>query len=103
MNNNFLDFENSIKKYISPENKLFVLKRQNLSCIRPIPGYFCPISITNNSIFDASGYCFDFIDEKADNNDVNNIFAICPNCYCVKKRFAKLSKHQDNDMQIENY
>lgn len=29
MNNNFLDFENSFKKYINPENKLYVLQRQN--------------------------------------------------------------------------
>lgn len=99
MNNNFLDFENSVKKYITPENKLYVLQRQNLSCARPIPGYNCPISLTNNGIFDASGFCFDFVDEKADNNNVNNIYAVCPNCFCVKKRYAKLIKQNEDVME----
>ena len=86
MSVNPLDLENSVKKYISNENKLIVLQRQNYSCAKPIPHYICPISFTNSSYFDESGYSFDFIDQKLDNNNVNNIIAICPNCFCVKKR-----------------
>jgi hypothetical protein len=56
--------------------------------IRPIPGYYCPISITNNGIFDASGYCFDFFDEKVDNNNIDNIYALYH--ICVKKSIKKL-------------
>lgn len=105
MTTNVLDFENNIKKYISDENKLFVLQRQNFSCARPISDYVCPISIINNSLFDASGYCFEFLNEKFDNNNVNNIIAVCPNCFCVKKKFSKmLLKQQEinNHMDLCN-
>jgi hypothetical protein len=89
-------------RYISEKIKKSVLELQNYKCANNpnlpaanLHDYKCLLWICYDGHFDLSGYDFDHIEEfcKSQNNSINNIQALCPNCHSVKtKKFMKNKK-----------
>jgi len=88
---------------ISETIKKNILIKQNFQCAnnpyRPalnLSDYKCYLWIHNNGYFDEATYNIHHIDEYklSNNNTINNIQALCPNCYAVKvNRFNKQKQH----------
>jgi 5-methylcytosine-specific restriction endonuclease McrA len=79
---------------ISEKVKKEILKRQENKCANKdnINGYKCLLWKYEGGNFDSAKYEFDHIEEYSltQNNSVNNIQALCPNCHAVKtKMFIK--------------
>ena len=81
----------------------YILTRQNNKCantpFKPainLYNYNCYLWMYNNGNFDESGYIIHHINEYnlSMDNSINNIQALCPNCYAVKlNRYNKQHKH----------
>ena len=98
-------------RYITEKVKKSVLEFQNYKCannsIHPalnLHDYKCLLWICYDGTFDDSGFDFDHIDEHSITNDnsINNIQALCPNCHRVKtKKFMKNKKHFTSTQMAE--
>ena len=86
-------------RYISPNIKYHILQNQNNKCannpFRPainLSDYMCLLWKTNSGFFDEAGYEIEHINEFSltFNNSFDNIQALCPSCYRVKRnKFLK--------------
>ncbi len=92
-----------ISNNISEEVKQIILLRQDNKCANKpfapalnLHDYTCYQWKFNYGNFDESSYIIHHINEYiiSRNNSINNIQALCPNCYAVKlNKFNKQKKH----------
>ena len=93
------------RKYILKKYKDRIVMNQNNKCankpLNPaanLTGYMCLLWQCNDGTFDESGYQIDHIVEYCEeqNNNIDNLQALCPNCHAVKtKRYMMQNKPDD--------
>jgi 5-methylcytosine-specific restriction endonuclease McrA len=88
-------------RYISKKTKLELLNRQNQKCannpndpISSFTSYKCLLWKYQDGSFDLSGYEVDHIIERSlcNNNNINNLQLLCPNCHSYKTKMFKTNK-----------
>lgn len=98
------------KRYINKSTKEAVIDRQGYRCANNpsnpatnLADYQCLLWKYQNGIFDGAGYQFDHIDEicKSNDNSINNIQALCPNCHAVKTKKFLNNKMQFTSTQMK--
>ena len=80
---------------ITETMKEFILNKQQYKCSNSVKDYPCLLWAFKNGDFDEAGYIVDHKDEYclSFNNSIDNIEALCPQCYSVKtNRFIKNNK-----------
>lgn len=86
----------SIKRKVTESQKKTVAGKQNFKCKGNVDDYECPLYFNKrDGMFDEAGYEIDHINElsKSNNNDIDNLQALCPMCHRVKtKRFNQIKK-----------
>lgn len=91
-------------RIIQDKVKREVLKKQEYKCANQygINGYKCLLWRYENGSFDLSGYQFDHIEEYCltQNNSIDNIQALCPNCHAVKTKLFMKNKGVFSSIQI---
>jgi len=102
---------NTKSRYINEKTKKLVLEYQNYKCANSplspainLNDYKCLLWICYDGTFDDAGYDFDHIEEHSHTNDnsIDNIQALCPNCHRVKtKKFMK-NKQQFTTLEMAN-
>ena len=100
----------AIRTTISQKKKDIIVARQNNKCANNpfnpainLFDYKCPFWIYNNGDFDYSGYDIDHIEEFSitQNNELENLQALCHNCHSVKTRKFMKCKANFTSFDIE--
>jgi len=86
---------------VTESQKKSVAGKQNFKCKANITEYNCPLYFNGrDGTFDEAGYEIDHIEEVSleNNNDLDNLQALCPMCHRVKtKRFNQQKKKEPKE------
>ena len=99
------------RKTITPKIKQLILEKQDYKCANSLynpainlSDYKCLLWKYENGFFDESGYDIDHINEvsKTQNNEFDNLQALCHNCHAVKTKKFKQNKTCFTSTELHN-